>query len=49
MNYFLSKTFVIFSLNTEGRANGFTMKPISPLTDFRYDFQNLDFKRAAGE
>ncbi|NMH26649.1 serine hydrolase [Flavobacterium silvaticum] len=25
--------------------NHFTMKPISPLTDFSYDFQDLDFKR----
>jgi len=37
--------FVIFSLDTEGRADGFTMKPISPLTDFSYDFQDLEFKR----
>ncbi len=37
--------FVTFSLNTEGKANGFTMSPISPLTDFSYDYQDLDFKR----
>lgn len=37
--------FVNFSLNTEGSANGFTISPISPLTDFSYDFQDLDFKR----
>ena len=37
--------FVNFSLNTEGRANGFTMSPISPLTDFSYDYQDLDFER----
>jgi len=37
--------FVVFSLDTEGRAKGFTMKPISPLTDFSYDFQDLEFKR----
>ena len=37
--------FVIFSLDTEGRAKGFTMKPISPLTDFSYDFQDLKFDR----
>ena len=36
--------FVIFSLDKEGRANGFTMKPVSPLTDFSYDFQDLDFR-----
>ncbi|MCB0285001.1 MAG: DUF3471 domain-containing protein, partial [Calditrichaeota bacterium] len=37
--------FVTFSLDTEGKANGFTMSPISPLTDFSYDFQDLDFRR----
>ncbi len=37
--------FVTFSLDTEGRANGFTMSPISPLTDFSYDYQDLDFKK----
>jgi hypothetical protein len=37
--------FVNFSLDTEGKANGFTMSPISPLTDFSYDFQDLDFGR----
>lgn len=37
--------FVTFSLDIEGKANGFTMRPISPLTDFSYDYQDLDFKR----
>lgn len=37
--------FVNFSLDTEGKANGFTMSPISPLTDFSYDYQDLDFKK----
>ena len=37
--------FVNFSLDTDGKASGFTMKPISPLTDFSYDFQDLDFQR----
>jgi hypothetical protein len=37
--------FVTFSLDTEGKANGFTMSPISPLTDFSYDFQDLEFGR----
>lgn len=35
--------FVIFSLDKEGMANGFLMEPVSPLTDFSYDFQDLDF------
>ena len=37
--------FVNFTLNTEGKANGFTMSPISPLTDFSYDYQDLDFSK----
>ena len=36
--------YVIFSLDERGLASGVTMKPISPLTDFSYDFQDLDFK-----
>jgi CubicO group peptidase (beta-lactamase class C family) len=37
--------FVNFSLDTDGKASGIKMKPISPLTDFSYDFQDLDFER----
>ena len=37
--------FVTFSLNENGRADGMRMKAISPLTDFSFDFQDLDFKR----
>ena len=37
--------FVIFNLGTEGQVTGFKMKPISPATDFSYDFQDLNFVR----
>ena len=37
--------FVNFSLDNEGRAAGIKMNPVSPLTDFSYDFQDLDFVR----
>jgi len=37
--------FVIFSLDMEGKGEGITMRPISPLTDFSYDFQDLDLRR----
>lgn len=37
--------WVNFSLSYEGKAAGFTMQAISPLTDFSYDFQDLDFSR----
>lgn len=38
--------FVNFSLDNEGKPNGFKMTAISPLTDFSFDFQDLDFKLA---
>jgi CubicO group peptidase (beta-lactamase class C family) len=37
--------YVIFSLDERGIASSIKMKPISPLTDFSYDFQDLDFQR----
>jgi len=37
--------FVNFTLDNNGTANGFKMEAISPLTDFSFDFQDLDFKK----
>ncbi|WP_201983203.1 serine hydrolase [Hymenobacter rubidus] len=37
--------FATFILDDQGRASGLKMKPISPATDFSYDFQDLDLKR----
>jgi len=37
--------FVLFSVDNEGKASGITMKAISPLTDFSFDFHDLDFRR----
>ena len=37
--------FVIFTLDHNGRSSGIRMKAVSPLTDFSYDFQDLDFRR----
>ncbi|MCX6235961.1 MAG: serine hydrolase [Bacteroidia bacterium] len=37
--------FVMFDLDNTGKASGMKMKAISPLTDFSFDFQDLDFKR----
>jgi hypothetical protein len=37
--------FVMFSLDLTGKATEIKMKAISPLTDFSFDFQDLDFKR----
>lgn len=36
--------FVNFTLDREAKADGFKMAAISPLTDFSFDFQDLDFK-----
>ena len=38
--------FVMFDLDSEGKASGMKMQAISPLTDFSFDFQDLNFKRA---
>jgi hypothetical protein len=35
--------YVMFCLDKTGKASGFRMSPISPLTDFSFDFQDLDF------
>ncbi len=35
--------FVMFNLDADGKAAGMKMKAISPLTDFSFDFQDLDF------
>lgn len=43
---FDADAFVQFNLDNNGKAAGFTMKTISPLTDFSFDFQDLDFKKA---
>lgn len=37
--------YLVFSLDTEGRASGIKVSAISPLTDFSFDFQDLDLKR----
>jgi CubicO group peptidase (beta-lactamase class C family) len=37
--------YVQFTLDKDGIAEGIKMDAISPLTDFSFDFQDLDFKR----
>lgn len=41
----LADAFVIFSLDKQGKANGFLMEAVSPNTDFSFDFQDLDFTK----
>lgn len=42
---FNADAFATFALDDQGRASGLKMKPISPDTDFSYDFQDLDLQR----
>jgi CubicO group peptidase (beta-lactamase class C family) len=37
--------FVLFGLNQNGIGNSIKMEAISPMTDFSFDFQDLDFTR----
>ena len=37
--------YLMFSLDADGKAAGLKMKAISPLTDFSFDFHDLDFKK----
>ena len=37
--------FVMFTTDMDGKPSGMTMKAISPLTDFSFDFHDLDLKR----
>jgi CubicO group peptidase (beta-lactamase class C family) len=37
--------FAIFSTDEDGKPTGIKMKSISPLTDFSFDFQDLDFTK----
>jgi len=37
--------FILFTLDINAHPAGFTMKAISPLTDFSYDFHDLNFRK----
>ncbi|WP_348797000.1 serine hydrolase [Flavobacterium adhaerens] len=43
--YFHADAHLLFEFDTTGKAISIKMNPISELTDFSYDFQDLDFKR----
>lgn len=43
--YFHADAHLFFEFNDAEIVNGLKMKPISELTDFSYDFQDLDFKK----
>jgi CubicO group peptidase (beta-lactamase class C family) len=37
--------YVVFSTDMDGKPNGIKMNALSPLTDFSFDFQDLDLKK----
>lgn len=39
--------YITFSLKPDGTIEGARMQPVSPLTDFSYDFQDLNLKRVS--
>ncbi len=41
--------FVKFELDFDGNISGMTMKAISPLTDFSFDFHDLSFTKKSGK
>lgn len=44
---FNADAYAMFETNFEGEVSGLKMKAISPLTDFSYDFHDLDFNKVA--
>jgi len=43
--YFHADAFMYLTFDKNGQLNNIKMDAISPLTDFSYDFQDLDFNR----
>jgi CubicO group peptidase (beta-lactamase class C family) len=39
----IEPAYVTFALDADGKIARITMKPVSPLADFSYDYQDLDF------
>jgi hypothetical protein len=40
----LEPAYVTFSLDAGGKVELITMKPVSPIADFSYDYQDLQFR-----
>ncbi|MBS0583410.1 MAG: serine hydrolase [Proteobacteria bacterium] len=39
----IEPAYVTFALDADGKITGVTLKPVSPLADFSYDYQDLSF------
>lgn len=46
---FNADAYAMFSTDFDGKVNGLKMKAISPLTDFSYDFHDLDFSKVIND
>lgn len=44
----IEPAYVTFNLNAEGKVDRIIMKPVSPLADFSYDYQDLLFRPVEG-
>ena len=43
----IEPAYVTFNLDADGKVERITLKPVSPLADFSYDYQDLDFRPAS--
>ena len=43
----IEPAYVTFALAADGSIDRITMRPVSPLADFSFDYQDLEFRRAA--
>jgi len=43
--YMDADAFAVFALDREGKPSAIKMEAISPLTDFSFDFHDLDLRR----
>ena len=43
----IEPAYVTFGLDADGKVNVITLKAVSPLADFSYDYQDLRFTPAA--
>ena len=40
----LEPAYVTFALDADGKVTGVTMKPVNPIVDFSWDYQDLDLR-----
>jgi CubicO group peptidase (beta-lactamase class C family) len=45
----IEPAYVTFALNADGNVDRITMRPVSPLADFSFDYQDLNFRPEAAQ